>query len=122
MSTDLHALWDAIQRGNTREIASHIIPSAIPTLAATVCKSLPQDKNEVSPTAGIGTADAGTPIVRYWTVKFERGGRTYYDHVEACDAWKAGLVVFRRHDGSTSTQVVREIQRDEYEHLTRKSP
>lgn len=75
-----------------------------------------------SPNAGIGTADAGSPIVRYWTVKYERGGRTYFDHVEACDAWKAGLVVFRRHDGATSTQVVREIQRDEYEHLTRSSP
>lgn len=30
-----------------------------PTSAATVCKPLSQDKNEVSPTAGIGTADAG---------------------------------------------------------------
>lgn len=96
--------------------------SAIPASAATVCKSLSQDKNEVSPTAGIGTADAGLPIVRYWTVKFEAHGRTYYDHVEACDLWKATMVVMKRHPYAACSQVVREIQRDEYEHLTRKSP
>lgn len=95
-----------------------------PASAATVRKPyvISQDKNE-APHAGIGTADAGaSPIIRYWTVKFERGGRTYYDHVEACDAWKASLVVFKRKEGATSTQVVREIDRHEFEHLTRVSP
>jgi len=87
-----------------------------------VCGAQQELSGEERPTAGIGTADAGLPIVRYWTVRYEARGRTYFDHVIACDAWKAGLVVFRRHDGATSTQVVREIQLDEYEHLTRKSP
>jgi hypothetical protein len=42
-----------------RSLEKHFT-SATPTSAATVCKSLSQDKNE-APTAGIGTADAGTP-------------------------------------------------------------
>lgn len=76
-----------------------------------------------SPTADLRTAEVGSlPVTRYWTVKYECAGRTFYDYVEACDAWKAGLVVFRRHDGATSTQVVREIDRDEFQHLTRVSP
>src|SRR5688500_15682427 len=65
-----------------------------------------QELSEGDSHAGSRTAGAGSSaIVRYWTVKFERGGRSYYDHVIACDPWKAGLVVFRRHDGATSTQV-----------------
>jgi hypothetical protein len=72
-------------------------------------------------TAGLGSVEAG-PIVRYWTVKFERGGRTHFVAVEACDVLKATLVVFKRHDGANGVQVVREIQRDEYEALTRSSP
>ena len=71
--------------------------------------------------ADLGTAEVGS-LPRYWTVKFERGGRSYYDYVEACDAWKASLVVFKRQQGATSTQVVREIDRHEFEHLTRASP
>lgn len=83
-------------------------------------KSAIRGAHEGSPHVGLGTAEADSlPVIRYWTVKFERGGRTYYDHVEACDAWKAGLVVFKRKAGATSTQVVREIDREEYEHLTR---
>lgn len=81
-------------------------------------KSALSGAHEGSPHAGLGTAEAGA-LTRYWTVKYEARGRTYYDHVEACDAWKAGLVVFRRRSAATSTQVVREIDRDEYEHLTR---
>lgn len=75
-----------------------------------------------SPTAGIGTADAGLPIVRYWTVKFERGGRAYWTAVEACDVLKANLVTFKKHEGASAVVVVREIQRDEFEALTRSSP
>jgi hypothetical protein len=94
-----------------------------PTSTDTARKSCMTSQGQKDvPHAGLGSVEAGTPIVRYWTVKYERGGRAYYDHVEACDAWKAGLVVFRRHDGATSTQVVREIDRHEFEHLTRVSP
>jgi hypothetical protein len=104
-----------------RSLEKHF-PSATPTLAATVCKPLSQDKNEVSPTAGIGTADAGLPIVRYWTVKFERGGRTHWTAVEACDVLKANLVTFKKHEGASAVVVVREIRSDEFEALTRSSP
>jgi hypothetical protein len=78
---------------------------------------------EERPHTGPGTAGAGTSaIVRYWTVKFERGGRTHYDHVEACDVWKASMVAEKRNEGANGVQVVREIRSDEYEALTRKSP
>lgn len=121
MSTDAESLWNALTSRNTQRLVEQMR-----AVSSEPQQPMPGNPPRLvegsSPTAGIGTADAGTPIVRYWTVKFERGGRTYYDYVIACDAWKAGLVVFRRHDGATSTQVVREIQRDEYEHLTRKSP
>lgn len=73
------------------------------------------------PNAGLGSVEAG-PIVRYWTVKFEMGGRISYAHVTACDVWKATLVVMKANPSAISAQVVREIQRDEFEHLTRKSP
>lgn len=104
--------------------------SAIPPSAATACKSLSQGQKD-DPHAGIGTADAGSsakgdreigPVVRYWTLKFQRAGRTHYDYVEACDPLKATLVVFKRKEGTTNVQVVREINRDEFEHLTRSSP
>lgn len=97
--------------------------SATSASAATVCKSLSQDKNE-APTAGIGTADAGLPIVRYWTVKFRHGGSALWDytHVIACDPFKAAMVVNNRNRFLTEVEVVREIRSDEYEALTRKSP
>lgn len=68
MSTNLNSLWDAIQRGDKREIASHIIPQTRSN-PGTVLASLPQ---KGLTTAGIGTADAGTPYPgtcgdRYYT-------------------------------------------------------
>lgn len=77
-----------------------------------------------SPTAGIGTADAGSPIVRYWTVKYRHGSSAIWDyaHVIACDPFKASMVVTNRDKSITEAVPVREIQRDEYEHLTRTSP
>jgi hypothetical protein len=117
MSTDLLSLWGAIQRGNTREIASHIIPPSTDTAR----KSCMTSQGQKDATAGLGSVEAG-PIVRYWTVKFERGGRTHFTAVEACDVLKATLVVFKRHEGANGVQVVREIQRDEFEALTRGSP
>lgn len=75
-----------------------------------------------SSTAGIGTADAGTPIVRYWTVRYRHDGSAIwnYTHVIACDPFKASMVVSNRH--RSVVEVMREIDREEYEHLTRKSP
>lgn len=77
-----------------------------------------------SPTAGIGTADAGLPIVRYWTVKYRHGGSSLWNFtaVIACAPFQAALVVNKQKPSITETEVVREIQRDEYEHLTRVSP
>jgi len=75
-----------------------------------------------SPTAGIRTADAGTPPIRFWTVRFERAGRTYYDRVEAPDACMAGRVALLRNVGATSSQTVHEISRAEYDRFTRRSP
>jgi hypothetical protein len=95
-----------------------------PTSAATARKSCvtSQSENE-APTAGIGTADAGTPIVRYWTVKFRHGGSRLWDYtaVTACDPFKAALTAHKQQPLVTELEVVREIQRDEYEHLTRGS-
>lgn len=72
-----------------------------------------------TPTADIGTVDVSAlPVTRFWTVKFERGGKTRYDHVEACDLWKASIVTFKRNPGANGVQVVREISREEFEHLT----
>jgi hypothetical protein len=75
-----------------------------------------------SPTAGIGTADAGLPIVRYWTVRYRyEGSRLWnYTHVIACDPFKASMVVSKR--DRTVVEVVREIRSDEYEALTRSLP
>lgn len=79
---------------------------------------------EGRPHTGIGTADAGTPIVRYWTVKYRYGGSALWDytHVIACDPFKAAMVVSKQKPLVTEMEVMREIQRDEYEHLTRISP
>lgn len=76
------------------------------------------------PTAGIGTADAGLPIVRYWTVKYRYGGSSLWDytHVIACGPFKAAMVAHKQKPMATEMEVVREIQRDEFESMTRKSP
>lgn len=89
--------------------------------AGTANKSLSHGQKDE--TAGLGSVEAG-PIVRYWTVKFRRIGRAEYhfDHVIACDPFKAMLVVSNRDKSVTEAQVVREIRSDEYEALTRSSP
>lgn len=85
------------------------------------------------PHAGLGSVEAGisakgdrelAPVIRYWTVKFRRIGRAerHFDHVIACDPWKATMVVMKRDQSIAEAEVVREIQHDEFEHLTRKSP
>lgn len=57
MSTDLLSLWDAIQRGDTHGIASHMFPPS----AATADKSyvISHGQKDV-PTADPGTAGVGT--------------------------------------------------------------
>jgi hypothetical protein len=93
-----------------------------PASTATVHKSymISQDKND-APCAGIGTVDASDlPVSRYWTVKIEARGRIHYVHVQACDAWKATTVALKGNGAAISAQIVREIDREEFEHLTRK--
>lgn len=78
-----------------------------------------------SPTADIGTADVGaSPIVRYWTVKFRWSGSAVWNYtsVIACDPFKAALVASNRDRSIVTAEVVREINREEFEHLTRVSP
>lgn len=75
-----------------------------------------------SPTAGIGTADAGIPPIKFWTVRVERGGRSYYDRVEAPDAWMASRVALARNQGATCSQTMHEISREDYDRFTRRSP
>lgn len=95
-----------------------------PPSADTARESQQAQRQKDVPHAGLGSVEAGTPIVRYWTVKYRYGAsiRWNYDHVIACDPWKATLVVMKRDQSIDEAYVVREIQRDEYEHLTRKSP
>lgn len=73
--------------------------------------------------AGLGSVEAG-PIARYWTVKYRYGGSSLWNFtaVIACGPFQAALVVNKQKPSITEVEVVREIQRDEYEHLTRKSP
>lgn len=79
-----------------------------------------QELSEEGPHTGIGTADAGSlPVYRYWTVKIEARGSIRYVHVQACDAWKATTVALKCNSCAISAQVVREIDREEFEHLTR---
>lgn len=73
--------------------------------------------------AGPGTVGAGTSaIVRYWTVRYRHDGSAIWNYtaVIACDPFKASMVVSNRH--RSVTEVVREIDREEYEHLTRRAP
>lgn len=74
------------------------------------------------PTTGIRTADAGTPPIRFWTVRFERGGHSYYDRLEAPDARIAANVTLLRNVGSVCAEAVRELDRAEYDRFTRRSP
>jgi hypothetical protein len=64
------------------------------------------------------------PHVRYWTVRFRHGGSALWDYTQviACDPFKAAMVVSNRRPLATETAVVREINREEFEHLTRSSP
>lgn len=106
-----------------RSLEKHF-PSAIPHEPQQPMPGSPALVEGSSPTAGIGTADAGLPIVRYWTVKYRYGGSSLWDytHVIACGPFKAAMVAHKQKPMATEMEVVREIQRDEFESMTRKSP
>lgn len=112
---------DTIARGCGFDAVGHVLTALDqrdPRPAATAHKFVTVAQ-EGSP-ADIRTADVGAlPVVRYWTVKTGAMGRTYYVHVIACDAWKASLVALKRNPSAVSAEVVREIDREEFEHLTR---
>lgn len=119
MSTDLISLFGAIQRGDTHEIASHLFP---PACTDTARKSyMTSQSQEHVPHAGLGSVEAG-PIVRYWTVRYRHQASAIWNYTQviACNPFKAVLVVSK--PSITETELVREINRDEYEHLTRGSP
>lgn len=105
-----------------RSLEKHFT-SAIPPSAATACKSSSPGQKDVS--ADLGTAEVGaSPVIRYWTVKFRHEGSALWDyaHVIACDPIKASMVVTNRDKSIAEAVPVREIDREEFEHLTRKSP
>lgn len=72
--------------------------------------------------AGLGSVATGTPPIRFWTVRFERGGRTYFDRVEAPDERMATAVALARNVGSACAEALHEISRAEYDRFTRRSP
>lgn len=76
------------------------------------------------PHASLGSVEAGIPIVRYWTVRFRYGGSRLWDYTQviACDPFKASMVASKSKPSVTEIEVVREINREEFEHLTRSSP
>lgn len=98
--------------------------SAIPSCTDTAHKPyMTSQGQEHAPHAGLGSVEAG-PIVRYWTVRYRHGGSALWDYTQviACGPFKAFMVASKQKPLATAIEVVREIQRDEYEHLTRKSP
>jgi hypothetical protein len=72
--------------------------------------------------ADLRTAEVGTPPIRFWTVRYERGGRTFYDRVEAPSSAAAAIVALARNAGSVCAEAVCEISRAEYDRFSRRSP
>ena len=123
MSTDAEPLWNALTSRNTQRLVDQMRAASPPsTDAARKPYVIPQGREDATH-AGFGSVEAG-PTVRYWTVKFRHGGSRLWDYtaVTACDPFKAALMAHKQQPLVTELEVVREIQRDEYEHLTRKSP
>lgn len=56
--------------------------------------------------------------MRYFTVKTEAHGRTYPVHIAAKDADAAPTLALRQNSAAITAQVVREIDRAEFERLT----
>ena len=124
MSIDTENLWNALTSRNAQRLVEQMraVSSTEPQQPRNRISSAPVEGS--SPTAGIGTADAGTPTVRYWTVKYRHQASLHwnYAHVIACDPFEATLVVTNPDQSISEAYVMREIDREEYEHLTRVSP
>ena len=89
-----------------------------PRGAATAGKShVMNAQPEASPHADLGTAEVG--VLRYFTVRVERNGRTIYEHVQAPHTWAASKAALDANPSACCAQVVREIDRAEYERLAR---
>ncbi len=80
----------------------------------TVLASLPQKDAP----ADLGTAEVGT--LRYFVVKVERGRWTLYDRVQAEHTWGASRAAFERNQGARCVQVMREIDKAEFERFERR--
>jgi hypothetical protein len=103
---------------NMQDILNHTLRALDPQQPRNRSSFAPVEGS--TPTADVGTADVGDlPVSRYWTVKIEARGRIHYVHVQACDAWKATTVALKGNRAAISAQIVREIDKDEFEHLTR---
>lgn len=70
-----------------------------------------------TPTADVGTADVSD--LRYFTVRVGRNGRTIYEHVQAPHTWAASKAALEANPTACCAQVVREIDRTEFERLQR---
>lgn len=68
------------------------------------------------PTADLGAAGVGA---RYFTVKLESQGRISYRHFEALDEYGANRKARAGNLHATAVELVRAINRSEYERLTR---
>lgn len=57
--------------------------------------------------------------MRYFIVKIEARGRTHYAHIEAADSDQASKVAMEQNKSAISTKVLREIDRAEFDRLTK---
>lgn len=74
--------------------------------------------SEEVPHAGLGTAEAGS--LRYFVVKVERGRWTIYDRVQAVNTWAASRAAFTANPGARCVQVLREIDKAEFDRFQRR--
>jgi hypothetical protein len=123
MSTDLMALWGAIQRGDMHAIASHILPKSPSSSDGqhgrkSALSGAQQELSEEGPQAGLGTVEAGS--LRYFVVKVERGRFTLYDRVQAEHTWGASKAAFDANPGASSVQVMHEIDKAEFDRFQRR--
>lgn len=71
-----------------------------------------------STNADPGTGEVGT--LRYFVVKVESGRFTLYDRVQAENTWGASKAAFDVNPGARSVQVMREIDKAEFDRFQRR--
>lgn len=71
-----------------------------------------------APTADLGTGEVGS--LRYFVVKVERGRWTIYDRIQAEHTWAASKAAFEGNPGARSVQVLREIDKAEFDRFQRR--